>query len=82
MVRGDTAPEGNEVAKREAKAYEVHGHKLVCPICGHDAFWTRRTLLNTPMATFLNFDWANRQATNFVCEECGHILWFAPRKNR
>ena len=52
------------MARREAKAYEVQGYKLVCPVCGHDLFWTRRSLLNTATATFFNLDWANREANN------------------
>jgi len=34
-------------------------------------------LLNTRVASFFNFDWANRSALTYVCEQCGHILWFA-----
>ncbi len=67
------------MARREAKAYEVQGYKLVCPVCGHDLFWTRRSLLNTATATFFNLDWANREANNFICERCGHIMWFQRR---
>ena len=66
------------MAGREAQECEVHGYKLACSICRHPRFWTRRSLLNTAAATFFNVDWANRQATNFIGERCGHILWFAP----
>jgi hypothetical protein len=62
----------------EAKEYEVLGHKLTCPICQHQLFTTRRSLLNTRGLSFFDLDWANRQATNFVCAQCGHILWFLP----
>ena len=34
-------------------------------------------LLNTRAASFFNFDWANRAALTYICEQCGHILWFA-----
>jgi hypothetical protein len=31
--------------------------------------------LNTAIATFFNFDWANKSATCFVCSNCTHISW-------
>lgn len=54
----------------------VAGNDLRCPVCGHDTFWKRRTLMNTPGMTFFGVEWANRQAENFVCDRCGHVLWF------
>lgn len=54
----------------------VAGHALVCPVCGHDRFWKRRSLMNTPGLTFFGLEWTNRQAENFVCDRCGHVLWF------
>jgi hypothetical protein len=64
---------------QDARAYEVLGHQLRCPICQHDHFTMRRSLLNTRGLTLLDLDWANRRATNFVCAQCGHILWFIPK---
>jgi DNA-directed RNA polymerase subunit RPC12/RpoP len=64
------------LAKEGATTHEVQGHQLKCPICGFDRFWTRRTLMNTPGLTFLGFEWANKQAENYVCNRCSHILWF------
>jgi hypothetical protein len=32
--------------------------------------------MNTRAATFFNFDWANRKATNHVCDRCGYVFWF------
>lgn len=52
------------------------GHPLTCAVCGHDKFWTRKTLMNTPGVTFLGFDWANKQAENYVCNHCGYVMWF------
>lgn len=54
----------------------VAGHQLVCPVCAHGRFWKRRTLMNTPGLTFFGMEWANRQAENYVCDRCGHVLWF------
>ena len=50
---------------------------LACLVCGHDRFWRRPALLNTAGATYLGFDWANHEATCFVCERCSHVHWFA-----
>ena len=60
----------------EFKEYEVKGHNLVCPVCNHNRFWTRKTLMNTPGATFFGFDWINKEADNYICENCGHVMWF------
>lgn len=54
------------------------GQKLTCLVCRHDRFHERNSLLNTRGATLLGFNWANREATNFVCAQCGYIHWFLP----
>jgi len=64
------------LSKEGASERFINAHKLVCPICGHDQFWKRQTLLNTPGMTFFGIEWANKQADNYVCNSCGHILWF------
>lgn len=61
----------------EAKEYFVKkGLKLECVICKNTTFWTRTTLMNTKGLTFLNLEWANKSATNYVCNECGYVHWF------
>ena len=55
---------------------EIFGNKLECPVCKHNKFWSRETLMNTPGLTFFGLEWANRRAQNYICEQCGHILWF------
>lgn len=57
---------------------EVKGHKLTCPICGSEHFQTRRYLLNTMWLTFFEWDWANKQAQTYSCDNCGYIMWFRP----
>jgi hypothetical protein len=54
----------------------IRNRYLKCQICGHDRFWKRKTLLNTPGLTFLGVEWANKQADNFICDSCGYIFWF------
>jgi predicted nucleic-acid-binding Zn-ribbon protein len=50
--------------------------KLTCPVCGCQQFHERNSLLNTRAATFFKFDWANKEATNYICAQCGYIFWF------
>ncbi|MDD4051713.1 MAG: hypothetical protein PHR28_07445 [candidate division Zixibacteria bacterium] len=66
--------------EKEAKGFELKGHKLVCPICGSTQFWTRRTLLNTKGLTFMDLDWLNKEADNYICNTCGYIMWFLPKE--
>lgn len=54
----------------------IEGNKLVCPICNGKQFWTKKTLMNTPGMSFLNLDWANKRATNYICTQCGYVYWF------
>ena len=54
----------------------VNGRGLQCPHCEHNRFWSRTTLMNTKGATFLGFEWANKEAQNFVCDHCGYVMWF------
>lgn len=56
--------------------HKVAGTVLECPICKNDEFWTRRTLMNTPGMTLFGIEWANKSALNYVCSQCGHVLWF------
>ena len=62
----------------KAKEVEVKGNKLICPVCGGDRFLYRQTLLNTAGMTFLKLDWANTNADNYCCDNCGYMFWFHP----
>lgn len=55
---------------------QVGDGKLTCPVCGWQQFHERNSLLNTRAATFFKFDWANKEATNYICVQCGYIFWF------
>ncbi len=52
------------------------GTTLKCPVCGEIRFHERNSLLNTRLATFFNFDWANKEARNYICATCGYVFWF------
>ena len=67
------------MAAKEAMRITIKRSELVCPICRGDKFWTRETLMNTAGATFFNFEWANKAATNYVCDSCGYVYWFLER---
>jgi predicted nucleic-acid-binding Zn-ribbon protein len=60
----------------QAVEITIKDKKLECPICGHNKFYTRKSLLNTRGLTFFNLDWANKYAMNHICENCGYIYWF------
>lgn len=54
----------------------VNGYDLKCPICGGSSFTKRTSLLNSRGLTFLDLDWLNQGAINYICKKCGYILWF------
>jgi hypothetical protein len=63
---------------REPMEYEIHGHRIICPICHRREFWTRRALRVTRWMSFFDAEWwGDRSDINFICANCGHILWFA-----
>ena len=64
---------------KTATTIRVYGKSLSCPVCSYDKFWTRKTLLNSRAATLFNLEWANKNATNHICDQCGHILWFVEK---
>lgn len=66
----------NLFQKEEPKKYESNGHPIICQMCKNDLFLKRKSQLNTRMASFFNLDWANKEATCYVCTECQYIHWF------
>ena len=63
-------------AKEESEKKVINGIQLKCPVCKHDKFWNRKSLLNTAAATFFGVEWANKEAQNYICNQCGYIYWF------
>ena len=61
---------------KDVKQYIFSGKTLECYICQNTEFWTRETLMNTTGMTLAGIEWANRKATNYICNNCSHILWF------
>ena len=66
--------------KKEAEPVQIAGLTLHCEICKHERFWKRQAQLNTAVATFFNFDWANPAADCYVCDGCGYIHWFLTKR--
>ncbi len=66
----------------EPSRFTVGGLPVQCPHCGSVTFELRRALLNTAGLTFLNLDWANRQAALLVCGSCGSVQWFVSEPER
>jgi predicted RNA-binding Zn-ribbon protein involved in translation (DUF1610 family) len=63
---------------RKPLTVEKADRKLICPVCGNKYFYERETQLNTAGMTFLGLDWANINAENYYCSECGYMFWFHP----
>lgn len=62
--------------EKQAEEIMIGGHKLICPHCQNEKFYPQNFLLNTKVMTFFDLDWANEQASNFICSNCGRIEWF------
>jgi len=63
----------------EVRTFTVKGNPLKCLVCGHDHFWTRKTLMNTKGVSGIGFAWANKTAENYICDSCGYVHWFFQR---
>ena len=61
---------------QEPQTVDVLGRRFRCLVCEHDLFWPGRAQLNTALASFFNFDWANRSVPHYTCARCGHMAWF------
>jgi len=64
--------------KKEPEEVIVCDEPFQCTVCGNDRFWRRKAQLNTAVASFFDFDWANRTATCAVCSRCRYVHWFLP----
>jgi DNA-directed RNA polymerase subunit RPC12/RpoP len=74
-TRGEATAE--DLRQLEWQGYLVVGGRLIrCPVCGHDRFAQRRTLLSSRAAALFNTQWASDSAATRICQQCGHILWF------
>ncbi|MFI6869222.1 hypothetical protein [Nocardia sp. NPDC050406] len=54
----------------------LNGQLLTCDTCGHTTFEQRQWKLQTTGMTAMGMDWANRDATCYVCWACRRIHWF------
>ncbi len=64
----------------DAKGHTVAGKALHCPICEHDRFWSRPTMLPRRSLAFFDVEWASPKAEVYVCGRCRHLLWFLPER--
>jgi hypothetical protein len=62
--------------RKEPETIEILGKPFSCHVCDNNNFYRREGQLNTFLATFFGFDWANRSAVCFVCSKCRYIHWF------
>jgi hypothetical protein len=66
----------------ETHHYSVDGTQVICGHCGGLDFDRGRALLNTKGLTFLQLDWANREANLLICTSCSEIRWFLAEPER
>ncbi|MDD5766606.1 MAG: hypothetical protein PHW79_10225 [Candidatus Marinimicrobia bacterium] len=60
----------------DAENQIIDGHRLVCPLCGHDRFWKRITVMITPAAATWNWLPGSKKSINYICDRCGYIFSF------
>lgn len=36
--------------------------------------------MSTTGLSLLDLDWADRRASNYVCDRCGYVFWFLQEK--
>ena len=63
-------------SKKKPDTVMVKNRKLFCPVCENDQFIETRAQLNTALASLFDVDFANKEATCFVCSSCTYIYWF------
>ena len=68
---GETSP-----FERKPHLCTRNGVEITCPVCGGNMFHERRTLMTSPIATFIRLQWLSEEADNLICDKCGYILWF------
>ncbi len=56
--------------------YVINDARITCKYCGNDIFEKSRVQLNTAGITFVDVNWADKQAFVLACSECGHMEWF------
>ncbi|MBI3125207.1 MAG: DNA-binding protein [Ignavibacteriales bacterium] len=63
--------------EQESFKFSVNDKVVLCTNCGGDHFYLLpNILLNTPGATFLGFDWANKTASTLICDNCSRMEWY------
>ena len=67
--------------KAEPEEVFIADIKFNCQVCSNGLFWRREGQLNTSIATFFDFDWANPSAICIICSECVIYTGLCPIKN-
>lgn len=62
--------------KLAPESVDILGKPLICLICNNNTFHQGKAQMNTALATFFKFDWANRSASYYSCAKYGHMSWF------
>lgn len=54
----------------------VEGYPVACPVCRHDRFRTRRTVMESRAQAIFDLDWSSPTAENYICLRCGYVMLF------
>lgn len=73
----DSMPEAAKKKKRETAQLIVKGRAVRCPMCNHEWFWEKKVLLNSRGMALCGMAWADKDSRAMVCDDCGHVLFFA-----
>jgi DNA-directed RNA polymerase subunit RPC12/RpoP len=63
-------------ARQDGTTLVVEGNAVACPICRHDRFRMKNTLMESRGMAILDVEWAAPSAETYICTRCGHVLWF------
>lgn len=75
-VRAAASASRAEAYEKRTTTLVVEGREVPCPLCGHDRYWTRETVMSGHGLALFDLEWAGETAVNYVCTRCGHVLWF------
>ena len=76
LGKPDLPPRPSPPPRNEAVPLLVEGAPVACPICRHDRYRMKRTLMESKAAAMWDMEWASPSADTYICLRCGHVMWF------
>lgn len=66
--------------RHQPEHHAIDGRNFSCTVCNHDLFNKREAQLHSSTASFLNIEWTGPSVICLICDKCGYIHWFQPKK--